>query len=248
MSRETSVRSVDRESGFTLIELLVSLTLLSGILALLAGAVRVVSKNWEANAQRIERLDMVTRAADILRRDAAGLQRLVVMNGKTPHYLFSGTEANLEFVTLEPPYPSVEGPYFVRYSLAQNGAEVELIRARARYRHGLESFPGATPSNRVRLVQGRYRYRFAYAGRSGGEEKWQRAWPDATRLPDLIRLQIFDVVRDEPLAPPLVVAVRADAEISCLTPGATVCSAKSRGQLKANAATSVNDLKSRYTK
>ncbi len=53
----------------------------------------------------------------------------------------------------------------------------------------------------------------------------------------MIRLQIVDAKRNAPVAPPLVVAVRADAELSCLAEKATVCSAQSGGQLKAQSET-----------
>jgi general secretion pathway protein J len=227
-------RACAREGGFTLIELLVSLTILSVILGLLSGGLRVISKNWDVNAARIERLDMVARAADILRRDAAGMQRLVAMrDGGGPRYVFSGSQNQLEFVTLEPPYPSAAGPYFVSYSVAPNGPEADLIRARAPYRQGLETFPGATPANRVPLVEGPYRYRFAYAEKSAGASAWRTSWSNPTRLPDLIRLQILDA-RNVPVAASLVVALRADAELGCLAEKAEVCSAKSGGALKAN--------------
>ena len=226
-----------RESGFTLIELLVSLTLLSVILGLLAGAIGVFSKNWDVNTQRIETLDMVARASDILRRDAAGMQRIAVVKERAPHYVFTGTDTTLSFITLEPPYPSAAGPYFIQYSVAPNGKNTELIRARARYQRGMEAFPGATEANRVRLVQGRYRYHFAYADKSAGAGQWRTSWTSANRLPQLIRLQIFDVQKDVPLAPPLVVALRADAELGCLSQKPAACSAKSNGALTGQSAT-----------
>ncbi len=223
------------EHGFTLIELLVSLTILSVILGLLAGGLKVISHNWHTNAARIETLDMVSRAADILRRDASGLQRVVAMGRQNPRYLFAGTETHLSFVTLEPPYPSAAAPYFVDYSVAPNGRQVELIRARARYQHGLETFPGATPANRVRLLQGPYRYRFDYADKSTGTAQWRNSWPYSNRLPDLIRLQILNARANTLASPPLVVAVKADAELSCLVKKSKVCSAKSGGALKVQA-------------
>lgn len=231
-----------REGGFTLIELLVSLTILAVILGLLTSGLRVISKNWDVNAKRIETLDMMSRAADILRRDAAGMQRLVAvsMTG-APRYVFSGAPDHLAFVTLEPPYPTAAGAYFVDYSLARNGPDVELVRARAPYRQGMETFPGATPANRVSLVEGPYRYQFAFAEKSGATAGWRSSWPDATRLPDLIRLQVVDARSNAPVSASLVVAVRADAELGCLAGNATVCSAKSGGQLKAQAETTGAD-------
>ena len=108
-----------REAGFTLIELLVSLTILGVILGLLGAGMRVLSQNSDAHAERIDTLDMLSRAADILTRDAAGLQRVVATVGTAPRFLFTGTPDHLSFVTLEPPYPSASGPYFISYSVGR---------------------------------------------------------------------------------------------------------------------------------
>jgi general secretion pathway protein J len=237
-----------REGGFTLIELLVSLTILGVILGLLGAGLRVLSKNWEANAQRIDALDMISRAVDILHRDAAGLQRVVVVAESTPKFLFTGGADHLAFVTLEPPYPTAAGPYFVSYSVAANGPTLELIRARAQYQKGLLAFPGATPANRVRLVQGPFRYRFSYAKKASKETVWRDAWTDQSRLPDLIRLQIIDSRQNAAVSRPVIVAVPADAELGCLAEKPKVCSAKSGGALKAQAKQAKGQSASRYQK
>jgi general secretion pathway protein J len=226
------VRPSPREAGFTLIELLVSLTILAVILGLASAALRVIAKDWEANTARIETLDMVARAGDILRRDVAGLQRIVAGSGQAAGYVFHGTEMNLSFVTLEPPYPSAAGAYFVDYSVVPNGPGADLIRARARYQREDGTFPGATPANRVPLVQGRYRYHFSYADKTSKAAEWRPTWSNPTRLPTLIRLQLFDLAHDTPLAPPFVVAVKADAELSCLDEKANLCSARTGGDLR----------------
>lgn len=225
-----------REAGFTLIELMVSLALLAVILSLLVGGLKVLSQSWDANSRRIDAIDMLSRAADILRRDAAGLQRIVATVGGAPRYLFTGTHDQLAFVTLEPPYPTAEGAYFVSYSVAANGPQTDLVRARARYRHGMQAFPGATPANEVRLLEGPYRYRFAYAQKSAGGGKWQTSWHDTTRLPELVRLQILDARRNELVSSPIVVAISADAELACLSEKARMCSSKTKGALNAQSA------------
>ncbi len=241
-----------RESGFTLIELLVSLTILCVILGLLAAGFRVISKNWGANTERIDTLDMVSRAADILHRDASGLQRVVATVGKSPRFLFTGTPAHLAFVTLEPPYPSAGGPYFVSYSVVANGQNAQLIRARAPYHRNMQAFPGATPANRVPLLQGPYRYQFAYAQKSAQGGTWQGSWPYQNRMPDLIRLQIIDTTRGGPISLPVIVAIPADAELSCLAREAELCSAKTGGTLGGSVKSLENDparkFKSKYRK
>jgi general secretion pathway protein J len=230
-----------REAGFTLIELLVSLTILGVILGLLGAGMRVLSQNSDAHADRIDTLDMISRAADILTRDAAGLQRVVATVGTAPRFLFTGTPDQLSFVTIEPPYPSSSGPYFINYSVGPNGPETELIRARAPYQDGMQTFPGATPANRVRLLQGPYRYQFTYAQKGAGARQWRNTWPFPTRIPDLVRLEIIDKRRDVPISPPMIVAIAADAELSCLSEKAKVCSPKNGGDLAGAAGSAKKD-------
>ena len=220
------------QHGFTLIEMLVSLTAMAVILMLIGGALRVMGRNWDANAGRIETLDMVSRAFDLLARDAANLQRITRPSGE-PAYLFSGTTDSLAFVALEPPHPGEAGLYFIAYTMAANGGDAELIRSRAIYRPGMERFPGATPANRVPLLTGPYAYRFAYGRVEGGKQSWSAAWTPANRLPDLIRLQVLDGSGGRALAPPMIVRLRADAELNCVTPQAGLCSARTDGQLQA---------------
>jgi general secretion pathway protein J len=223
------------QQGFTLIEMLVSLTAMAVILMLIGGALRVMGRNWDANAGRIETLDMVSRAFDLLVRDAANLQRITQPSGQ-PAYLFSGKSDSLAFVALEPPQPGEAGLYFIAYSVEPNGPATELIRSRAPWRQGMERFPGATPANRVPLLTGPYLYRFAYGRIDGGGQSWSADWTLANRLPDLLRLQVLDGGGGQALGAPMIVRLRADAELDCVTPQLGLCSARTGGQLQAAAA------------
>lgn len=220
------------QHGFTLIEMLVSLTAMAVILMLTGGALRVMGRNWDANAERIETLDMVSRAFDLLARDAANLQRIVQPSG-APAYLFSGAAEGLAFVALEPPQPGEAGLYFIAYNVASNGAGAELIRSRAPYHQGMQRFPGTTPANRVPLLTGPYVYRFAYGRIANGKQSWSADWSFTDRLPDLIRLQVLDRNGRQAFDPPMIVRLRADAELSCLTPPSELCSPRTDGQLQA---------------
>lgn len=222
------------ERGFTIIEMLVSLTVLAVILGMLSGGLRVLSQNAERNATRFDSVDMLSRAFDILRRDLAGLQRVATANGGPMRYIFTGSDKKLSVITLEPPYPTTAGPYFVDYSVQANGKLGELVRARAPYRQGLQAFPGATPANRVALLSGPLDYRFSYAAKTPTGIKWLPKWPYPTRMPDLVRLEILDGKTRAPRTPPMVVPLRADAELGCLEQEATLCSAMTKGELMAS--------------
>jgi general secretion pathway protein J len=227
----TPYASGNRESGFTLIELLVSLTILTVILALLSAALRTISQNWTANAARIERLEMVSRAFDIFSRDISGMQRLVHRDKDIRQFVFSGTPDRLSFVTIEPPYPTSPGPYFINYSVEKNGPSFNLIRARAPYQTKMHIFPGATPANSVDLIQGRFKYQFSYAEKTKKGEKWLATWRKEDMLPDLIRLEIIDAQHGIQIAPPFVASVETDAELSCLSEGSDTCTARTGGKL-----------------
>jgi general secretion pathway protein J len=223
------------QSGFTLVELLVSLTLLAVILGLCSGALRVASKNWDAHTEQMGTYDMLARAADILHRDAAGLHRVVLpAKDQSPRYLFKGDAGHLQFVALEPPFPTEAGPYYINYSIAPGVGGFDLVRARAPYAPGMIVFPGASAANQVSLLQGPYDYRFSYAAKQNGRLTWYARWPFDRRLPALIRLDVFDAQSGAVAAPATVVSVRADAEVSCLSPKPGPCSKD--GELKGSAA------------
>ncbi len=222
------------ESGFTLIELLVSLTILTMILGLLSAALRTLSQNWNANANGLERIEMVSRAFDIFERDVSGIRRLSRTVNESRRFIFTGTESRLSFVTEEPPYPTSPGPYFVDYSIMRNGSQTEMIRARAPYLSKMFDFPGATPANQVPLLQGPFKYQFSYAQKGAHSGQWLASWRKPNRLPDLIRLEIIDARTGADIAQPFVVALRTDAELDCLNEGSDACSARTNGQFSQN--------------
>lgn len=219
------------QSGFTIIELLVSLTIMTAILGIVGSALRTLSKNWEANADRIERLEMISRAYDIFARDVSGLRRMVRRTEKGGEFVFAGSSSGLSFVTTEPAYPTNPGVYFLNYRVEANGPQADLLRERTPYTKALAKFPGATPANSVPIVQGAFTYRFSYALRTKSNAMWQEKWVKANRMPDLIRLEIQSSQTGGLIAPPFVASLRTDAELKCLSEGSDECSARSGGML-----------------
>jgi general secretion pathway protein J len=100
----------------------------------------------------------------------------------------------------------------------------------------VDRFPGATPANRVPLLAGPYVYRFAYGSIAAAKQSWSADWMPADRLPDLIRLHVLDRDGAPAFGPPMIVRLRADAELDCVAPQSGLCSARTDGQLQAVAA------------
>jgi general secretion pathway protein J len=234
--------SGNRESGFTLIELLVSLTILTVILGLLSAALHTISKNWTANANGIEKLDTLSRAYDIFKRDISGIRRLIRVTDESRRFVFTGTASRLSFVTTEPPYPTAAGLYFVDYSSVPNGPRMELVRARAPYQSKMFEFPGATPANEVSLLDGPFKYQFSYADKRTRPGQWLASWKKQNQMPDLIRLEVIDARSGAVVAQPFVVALRTDAELGCVVESSDGCSARSNGQFHQNAPTAQDQI------
>jgi general secretion pathway protein J len=219
--------------GFTLVELLAGMAVVALTLALAGAGLRVISRDWERNARRVDHQDMLARTFDLLQRDAAAAQRVVGTLSDDAWFVFSGQPGEVSFVVLEPPYPTPSGAYFVNYAFGERNGAVELIRARAPFSQNMMNFPGATPANRVVLMSGNFQYSFSYGERTaGGRTVWHGAWTYEDRFPDLIQLLIADVETGEALAPPIVVSLRADAELECVGFAGTNCTVKTSGQLQ----------------
>jgi hypothetical protein len=176
---------------------------------------------------------MIARTADILQRDTAGLLRIVATVSSNAWFVFVGQPTSLSFAIQEPSYPTQGGTYFVSYLVRKAGDEQSLVRARAPFRQNMTNFPGATPANHVVLMGGNHTFAFAYGVRGGGAgTKWYGTWPYDDRLPDLIRLQVTDAGSGAHTAPPIVVRLRADAELDCVGRSARHCTVRAAGVLR----------------
>ena len=56
-------------SGFTLLELMISITILTMILGIILGAMRLGSRSWEVGEKRIDRVQKIRMTHDIISED-----------------------------------------------------------------------------------------------------------------------------------------------------------------------------------
>ena len=218
--------------GFTLIELLVSLTITALILALIISGIQLVSNSWDRTAKKISRIEEVNRALSLFRRDVQRIKRIILKENNKSEYLFSGTSKDLEFVVIEPGYPTISGPYFIRYSSDEKSPQVSLIRERALYKKGMEKFPGATASNRVSILSHELEHKLSFGELKNDTMSWSTGWEQSDKLPHMIRFEITDKRSNVLVVPPILVALRINAEQGCISSGVQICSAKSDGRLK----------------
>jgi len=214
------------QRGFTLVEIMIALALTSFVLASLAGAVHVLGRSWTKNTQKLMRQDMITRALAILARDVHGMQRLMFEAASGNEFIFDGGSSGLQLVTVEPPYPSRPGLYFIRYRVVREGPGFALLRERAPFRPGLQRFDEIHYGDRVILIEGPYRYNLAYATISDKKTSWQNDWTHSDRLPQLLRLTVSDIKTGQLLFVPFIIQPRINAEQSCILPKSPKCTVK----------------------
>ncbi|MEE9250386.1 MAG: prepilin-type N-terminal cleavage/methylation domain-containing protein, partial [Alphaproteobacteria bacterium] len=66
-----------RERGFTLLEVLIAMTLLGLIMMLLFGGLRLGTRAWETNSDRVEEISQIEISHQIIRRMLAQAYPLV---------------------------------------------------------------------------------------------------------------------------------------------------------------------------
>lgn len=219
------------QSGFTLIELIISITLMAFILTVLGAGLRTVSNGWNKYTSRMSKQDMLLRAFSLIRRDIAGLQRITWSTNKKLEFIFRGETSSLQFVAIEPPYPSLPGPYILSY-LAKGEAKGTLSRSRAKFHPEIGSLADAQFKSEVPLIEGPYRYRFSYAEEVSGNDgasrslQWFPAWPYSDKIPDLIRLEVQDARSGKTRISPLMMRPRVDAEQACVAEKTQGCTLK----------------------
>lgn len=213
------------ESGFTLVETLAALAIVGLLMASLAGGLQLVAASRDRLVLSMDNQDGLLRGLHIVRRDIAAMQRLHWPGEQLREVRFQGTADALAMVTLEPPYPTAPGPYYVRYEIGAGGRGALLVRDRAPFELQRAGFASVRFADRVALIDGPYRLRFSYGeGQEQSSITWHAAWPYLDRMPDFVRLEVMNVADGTRAIPALVVAPDAQAERACVAAQSPDCS------------------------
>lgn len=194
------------QAGFTLLEVLVALTLLALVLAAGTGAIGQIGEGFARGTQRVEQVQDLALARDVLRRQAARALPVVEGGVDRARYLFEGTADSVVFPILEAPAPGRGGPALARFAVEPSPLGRRLVYSQRPLEGG--------PERRSVLAEGPYGFRLSYLGRAAdGAVGWRDAWDTDAALPLLIRLEMTVEGRAVPAA---VARFRADAERGCV--------------------------------
>ncbi len=221
-----------REQGFTLIEILVAMTLLSLVLAVLAGGLHLGTRVWDAETTRSEEESDVQAVQSFLR--SLIQQAYPYHEGGRSDVAFEGRTERLSFIAPLPAHVGFGGFHRVRLELEQGRDGGRLV-----FRHVLlhpDVDPGDAPEQikgETVLLTGVAALRIGYFGADGSRSprSWRPEWVGRDTLPDLVRIEISLQASAPDLWPTLAVSPMLATETLCLRrPDESRCSAWLSGE------------------
>jgi len=183
-------------SGFTLIELAVSLALLGLMVSLIGLALPLALSGSERSAALSDEAGTIQSAHHLLRRQIGEMPVLVSLDGHNRNVVFSGRADTMRFAANPVAARGDSGPQFVELSVMVSDGAARLVYA--------------SGNERRDLVADARTIRFSYFGRPEKQKDaaWLDVWPEAQRLPALVRIQVQPEKGAMPW-PDLIIAVMA---------------------------------------
>ena len=194
--------------GFTLLELLISLTILSVIVVIVFGALRIGIRAWEKGERELDRRQRQRIVLDLVKRQLASMCVGEVWGRDQRLVLLKGDNKSLEFVSQIPLVPGNRfGMVYVRYSVkpAKGDEGEHLIFSEKNValldKKMVTDYPGE--SDFSELLPGMKSIGFEYLKDRPGEEAalWQKSWDPAADkgVPRAIRVTLEENDEKEPI-------------------------------------------------
>lgn len=185
-----------KQRGFTLLELLISLTLLSFILVLLFGGLRLGVRSWDSVQKKVDNLNSVRSVESFLRRE---MERVYPYRWKVPpaqDFAFLGERHKLNFVAPLPSRLGVGGLYAVALELEETGQGRRLTWRHVPVVPSMKDFSALDQTKEMVLAGAELNavddIWLSYFGResAGAAPRWVDRWESVTTMPLLIRIQV----------------------------------------------------------
>jgi len=188
--------SRDKAQGFTLIEVLIAMTLLSIMVVLLFGTLKICAESWEKGESKIEEVNEVAVVYNFFQRHLSAAKPLYddfsVAGQRT--FSFQGNPQSLQFVGDFPASAGRGGLQLFSIQLQDNqdpslsaGTQINVTLT--------PFFPVAEgeelQKEEVTLIKHVRNFSLAYFGPDdNGETSWQNEWLDKETQPQLVKINI----------------------------------------------------------
>jgi general secretion pathway protein J len=208
-----------RQLGFTLVELLIGISLVSLMLVVMFGGLRLGGRSWDAIERQSSASSEMRPVREFIRRSLRQIQGPQVRLSDGRRLLFSGNAEAIELVTPLGGYLGLGGAYVVRLQATRGSGDGGQLVLTRWLNHpevlegdgGIPAWQPLTESSALvhgPLETGESEFReyfgqqvlldsveeleLGYFGTKTGDEEpdWYDEWDDPRRLPDLVRVRL----------------------------------------------------------
>ena len=209
---------ISGHSGFTLLELILSLTILSVVLLLIFGALRIGTRAWEKGEKDVEIQQRQRAVLDLIQKQIASACLYEIKTGDETFY-FKGSDSEIEFVSRSPIAPgSRSGIVYVKYSAGEGDQDEKLslmLYERDMIFMKEEDFGSDAVEYSLKLMSGFQNLQFEYLKKAedGSETSWQSSWDssgDNKEMPLAVKMSLDGEQENDALC--LIVPIRCREE------------------------------------
>ena len=180
--------------GFTLLELLVAIMIMTLMMTVAFGAVRLGSRSWEAGIERANASDEVRAVSEFLRRQFAQMISIPTDDNDAMEDIFSGDQIRIRFIAPAPRHSVIAGLIVYTLSAEKFDDSQRLVLSYAPFDPGTGNLPEAQSNQHLILADGFATISFQFFGKKAADSmpSWQEEWPDDEEsLPELVRITLI---------------------------------------------------------
>jgi general secretion pathway protein J len=199
---------ISPQAGFTLLETLIGMALLSIMMTLLFGTIRMGARIWDSGEKRGAEVDRMLIVHSFLRHHISAARPVFDdFSSKDKVFSFSGTGHSIEFVS-ELPFSSLQGGiHHFRLEVVEAEESSGLVARIRRFYPSLNDNENAIED--VRLLPDIDSFKLNYYGTDEAKSEassanWKENWQNKDFMPLLVRIMIR--MQDGRYWPPIVVS------------------------------------------
>jgi general secretion pathway protein J len=200
VAERKKMRYLKRQPGFTLIELLLSLSILSIIIVVVSGALRISARAWEKGENVLAVQQRSRTILDRLDRQLASTSVLMSAQKEEPLVTFKGNSRTIEFTSSLPLMSKIQvGPVHVKYVIETESSGKKRLLLYEKNVTVEDYFSGRRlrlDRDALVLIEGLEDLRFEYLGDASNSRilNWASSWHsrDVTDLPRAVRITYRD--------------------------------------------------------
>ncbi len=199
--------------GFTLLELLVTIMILTLMMTVAFGAVRLGSRSLEAGIKRANASEEIRTVSDFLRRQFAQMIPVSVGDDEVAQIAFTGDQNSIRFVAAARRHPAVAGLLVYTLVTEEYANAQRLVLSYAPFDPGAGDLPEAESDQHLILADGFATISFEFFGTSAADSmpSWHAEWQDdEENLPELVRIRLV-AMNGIGNWPELVLKIRVEA-------------------------------------